>query len=165
MRKQIAFILSLWLLVSGLALAETKIAVVDLRAALFSSNAAKQFGDELRKDFADEESKLKALGDDAKALQERLQKDAAIMVAAERDRLAAELEDKAQEFNYLKQRYQSSVSKREENFLKRSKPDLDAALEQLIKDGGYDVVLHANTVIFASPALDITPKLIDALNK
>lgn len=152
-------------LASGSMAEALKIGVVDLRAALLASNAAKKFGEELRREFADDEKRLKELGDQAKALQDRLQKDGPIMSDAERSQLASDLEEKAQEFNFLKNKYQSSVAKREEAFLQNSRPKIDEALRQIVEQGNFDLILPEKMVVHAKPALDVTSQLIEALNK
>ncbi len=148
------------------ALAEVpKVATVDLRQALLSTNAAKKFGEELKKEFAGDERRLREVGDQAKALQERIRKDGAIMSEAERSKLSSEFDEKAQEFNYLKNKYQAAITKREEAFLVESKPKVDAALVEIAKKAGFQLVLPDNMAVYADPSLDITPQLIEALNQ
>ena len=158
------FMLALMAIVSMHASAQ-RVAVVDFRTALLSSDAAKKFADQLKKDFSDEEAKLRGVGDSAKKLQERIKKDSAILSATEREKLTAELEEKAQEFNFLKNKYQTAISKREELFLKESKPKVDEALKKIVKKEKVDIVLPSKLVLYAKPGLDLTSKLIDALNK
>ena len=152
------------LLLAPLVQAESRIAVVDLREALLQSNAARSFGEELKGEFADEERRLKTLGDEATQLQERLKTDGAIMSEDERSKLSVDLENKAQEFNFLKQKYQQAITKREEMFLKSSRPKLDAAIRQIAEKGGYSLILPANVAIYSTASDDITPQLIEALN-
>jgi outer membrane protein len=159
-------VMLLCILGSSAVLAEgIKVATVDLRMALLSTTAAKKFGDELKKEFTADEKRLREVGDQAKLLQERLRKDGAIMSDTERSKLSAEFDEKAQEFNYLKNKYQAAIAKREEAFLVESKPKVDSALVDIAKKGGYQLVLPDNMAVFADPSLDITPQLIEALNK
>lgn len=44
---------------SGQATAETRIGVVDLRQALFSSNDAQAFSEKLQQDFSDDEAQVR----------------------------------------------------------------------------------------------------------
>lgn len=158
-------VLGVCLMAATLASAESaKVATVDLRSALLSTVAAKKFGEDLKKEFSDEEKRLREVGDQAKSMQERLRKDGAIMSDAERSKLSADFDEKAQEFNYLKNKYQAAISKREEAFLAESKPKVDAALKSIASKGGYQLVLPENMAVYADPGLDITPQLIDALN-
>ena len=79
------------------ALAETKIGVVDIRAALFSSDAAKAFGKKMAGEFKTQEMEVRSVQESGHKLQERIKKDAAIMSDTERTKLGLELEEKAKE--------------------------------------------------------------------
>lgn len=146
------------------AQAEQRIGVVDFRTALLSSEAAKQFGEQLKKDFADEETRLREVGESAQNLQERLKKDTAIMSDSERNKLTVELEEKAQEFNFLKKKYQNAISKREEQFLQESKPKVDDAIKAIAAQEKIDIILPSKLVVHADQGLDLTAKLVEALN-
>ena len=77
--------------------AEAKIGVVDIRAALFSSDAAKAFSEEMAAEFKTQEMEVRAVQESGHKLQERIKKDAAIMSDTERSKLALELEEKAKQ--------------------------------------------------------------------
>lgn len=153
------------LLVSLPALAETKIAVVDLRQALFSSNDAKAFSDQLKKDFSDDEAKVRSAQDEARKLKQRLEKDSAMMNDTERSKLAGEFQDKVKEFNYLKQRLDSTVSSRKQAFLEKKRPDVDKAVKELLSEHNLDLILPSEAVVYAKPDMDLTTELLDKLNK
>lgn len=153
------------LLVSLPALAETKIAVVDLRQALFSSNDAKAFSDQLKKDFSDDEAKVRSAQEEARKLKQRLEKDSAMMNDTERSKLAGEFQDKVKEFNYLKQRLDSTVSSRKQAFLEKARPDVDKAVKELLDEHNLDLILPSEAVVYAKPDMDLTTELLDKLNK
>ncbi len=147
-----------------MANAEQKIAVVDIRTALLSTKSAKAFGNTLKKDFQDEEQRLREVGEAAQKLQDRLKKDAAILSDVERSQLNSELEGKAQEFNFLKNKYQSAIAKREELFLQESKPKVDEAIKKIAEKENIDLILPSKLVVHANADIEITAKLIEALN-
>lgn len=153
------------LLVSLPALSETKIAVVDLRQALFSSNDAKAFSDQLKKDFSDDEAKVRDAQEEARKLKDRLEKDSAMMNETERNKLAGEFQDKVKEFNFLKQRLDSTVSKRKQAFLEKARPDVDKAVKELLEKHNLDLILPSEAVVYAKPEMDLTSELLDKLNK
>ena len=99
------------------AFAETKIGVVDIRAALFSSDAAKAFSQEMEGEFKTQEMEVRAVQESGQKLQERIKKDAAIMSDSERTKLALQLEEKAKEFKYLKGKLDKAVSIKKQDFI------------------------------------------------
>ncbi|MEA1079093.1 OmpH family outer membrane protein [Marinobacter qingdaonensis] len=147
------------------AMAETRIGVVDLRQALFSSNDAKSFSETLQRDFAGDEAKVREVQEQARKLKERLEKDGAMMNESEREKLAAEFQEKVKEFNFLKQRLDSTVAQRKQAFVERARPEVDAAVEELLKENDLDLILPSEAVVYVKPELNLTPQLLEKLNR
>jgi outer membrane protein len=104
--------------------AETRIGVVDLRQALFSSNDAQAFSEKLQQDFAGDEAQVREAQEAARKLKDRLEKDGAMMNESERNQLAAEFQEKVKEFNFLKQRLDATVNQRKQQFLEGARPEV-----------------------------------------
>lgn len=147
------------------AIAETRIGVVDLRQALFSSNDAKSFSETLQKDFAADEAKVREVQEEARKLKERLEKDGAMMNESERSKLTAEFQEKVKEFNFLKQRLDSSVSQRKQAFLEQARPEVDLAVEELLEENDLDIILPSEAVVYVKPEMNLTPQLLEKLNR
>lgn len=160
----VAVLLSV-LLAAPAAFAETRIGVVDLRQALFSSNDAQRFSEKLKEDFADDEQEVRSAQQEAQKIKERIEKDAAMMNESERQQLAGELEEAIKEFNYLKQRLDSSVSKRKQSFLEESRPQVDAAVKELLNENDLDLILPSEAVVYVKPDMDLTRQLLNKLNR
>lgn len=147
------------------AMAETRIGVVDLRQALFSSNDAKSFSETLQKDFTADEAKVREAQEQARKLKERLEKDGAMMNESERNKLAGEFQEKVKEFNFLKQRLDSAVSQRKQAFLEQARPDVDAAVKELLEENDLDIILPSEAVVYVKPEMNLTAQLLDKLNR
>ncbi|MBW4936109.1 OmpH/Skp family outer membrane protein [Marinobacter sp. F4206] len=147
------------------ALAETRIGVVDLRQALFSSNDAKSFSESLQKDFAGDEAKVREVQEQARQLKERLEKDGAMMNESERNKLAGEFQEKVKEFNFLKQRLDSTVAQRKQAFLEQARPEVDAAVEELLEENDLDLILPSEAVVYVKPEMNLTSQLLEKLNR
>lgn len=145
--------------------AETRIGVVDLRQALFSSTDAQAFSGQLQKDFADDEANVRAVQDEARQLKERLEKDGAMMNESERNKLGAEFQEKVKEFNFLKQRLDSTVAGRKQTFLESARPEVDAAVKELLEENDLDLILPSEAVVYAKPDMDLTSELLEKLNR
>jgi len=147
------------------AFAETRIGVVDLRQALFSSDEAKAFSETLQKDFAGEEAKVRAAQEEARKLQERLQKDGAMMNETERNELTGQFQQKVQEFNMLKQRLDNTVAQRKQQFLENARPEVDAAVKELLEENDLDLILPSEAVVYVKPEMNLTSQLLEKLNR
>lgn len=147
------------------AMAETRIGVVDLRQALFSSNDAKNFSETLQKDFAADEAKVREVQEEARKLKERLEKDGAMMNESERSKLTGEFQEKVKEFNFLKQRLDSAVAQRKQSFLEQARPEVDLAVEELLEENNLDIILPSEAVVYVKPEMNLTPQLLEKLNR
>ncbi|XKH01284.1 OmpH family outer membrane protein [Marinobacter nauticus] len=147
------------------ASAETRIGVVDLRQALFSSDDAQSFSQQLEKDFGDEEAKVRQVQQEAQKLQERLQKDGAMMNEAERKELSGQFQRKVQEFNQLKQRLDATVNQRKQQFVENARPEVDAAVKELLEENNLDLILPSEAVVYAKPDMNLTEALLNKLNE
>ncbi len=140
-------------------------AVVDVRAALFASKAAKSFSEQLKKDFSADEEQIKAVGQEAQKLQDRLKKDGAMMSDSERTKVAEEFEGKAKEFTFLKNKFEAAVNKRKQSFLLESKPKVDEAILKVAKANKLTMLFPKEATLWVEPKLDLTSQVIAELNK
>ncbi len=147
------------------ALAETRIGVVDLRQALFSSDEAQSFSDQLEQEFAGTEAQVREAQQEARELQERLQKDGAMMNESEREQLTAEFQQKAQAFTRQKQQLDQTLNRRKQAFLEDARPEVDAAVKALMEEHDLDMILPSEAVVSVKPELNLTEELLDKLNQ
>ncbi|MDN6319840.1 MAG: OmpH family outer membrane protein [Marinobacter sp.] len=147
------------------AAADTRVGVVDLRQALFSSNDAKSFSEVMQRDFASEEEKVRETQEAARKLKERLEKDGAMMNESERNQLAGEFQEKVKEFNFLKQRLDSTVNERKQAFLEEARPEVDAAVKELLEENDLDLILPSEAVVYVKPEMNLTAQLLEKLNR
>lgn len=151
--------------VSAHASAAGNIGVVDLRQALFSSQDAQSFSENLQKDFAGEEARVREAQEAARELKDRLEKDGAMMNESERNRIAAEFQEKVKEFNFLKQKLDSTVANRKQAFLEEARPEVDAAVKELLEEHNLDIILPSEAVVYVKPSMNLTAKLLEKLNR
>jgi len=147
------------------ASAETRIGVVDLRQALFSSDEAKTFSEQLERDFGDDEARVRQAQQEAQKLQDRLQKDGAMMNETERKELSGQFQQKVQQFNQLKQRLDATVNQRKQQFVENARPEVDAAVQELLEENNLDIILPSEAVVYAKPDMNLTEQLLEKLNQ
>ncbi|MGP9834132.1 OmpH family outer membrane protein [Marinobacter sp. NSM] len=164
--KRLSAIVGATLMAFSLQLAaETRIGVVDLRQALFSSNDAQSFSEKLQQDFAGEEAKVREAQEQARRLKDRIEKDGAMMNESERNKLTGEFEEKVQEFNFLKQRLDQTVAQRKQQFLENARPEVDAAVKELLEEHNLDLILPSEAVVYVKPEMNLTSELLEKLNR
>lgn len=153
------------LMVTTTVAAETRIGVVDLRQALFSSSDAKAFSEKMQQDFSGEEQKVREAQEAARKLQQRLEEDGAMMNESERNKISAEFQEKVKEFNFLKQRLDSTVANRKQQFLEDARPEVDAAVKELLEEHNLDLILPSEAVVYVKPDMNLTDELLEKLDR
>ena len=165
MRKLTQLVLLATVLVATPAFAEMKIAVLNYQMALLESGAAKKYAVDAEKKFGPQLSKLKTLESSAKSIQDRLVKGGDKMQQAERERLELEFKQKARDFQFQSKELNEAKAISDRDMLKQLKPKLDKAVEEVIKKGGYDLVLERGAVVDVKPQFDITRQVIERMNQ
>ncbi len=141
------------------------VGVVDLREAVFSSDAGSEFGAGMQADFEEEEQQIRALQQEAEEMQQRLETDGAMMSDSERERLSEELEAKVQEFQQRGGQFEQAVNQHQQQFLQQQRPLIDDVMEKLLEEHDLDLILPAEAVIYVKPDYDLTEEMIERLNE
>ncbi|NWL78227.1 hypothetical protein DM872_15355 [Pseudomonas taiwanensis] len=165
MRKLTQFVLVAAAMLATPAFAEMKIAVLNYQMALLESDAAKKYAVDAEKKFGPQLNKLKTLESDAKRIQDRLVKDGEKMQQAERERLELEFKQKARDFQFQSKELNEAKAVADRDMLKQLKPKLDKAVEEVLKQGSFDLVLERGAVVDVKPQYDITRQVIERMNQ
>lgn len=147
------------------AMADSRVGVVDLRQALFSSDGARSFSEQLQREFTDAEQDVRSAQDEARRLQERLQRDGAMMSERERERLTAEFQEKVQNFSIKRDELDQAVNARKQAFLEEARPEVDRAIKELMDEHDLDVILPTEAVVYIRPQFNLTQELLEKLNR
>ena len=145
------------------AWADSKIGVVDPQRLLQESPQGKAVQDSMRAEFAPRERTLQAQAQAIKAKQDKLQKDGATMTDEQRVRAEKELRDGEREFERARGEFQDDITARRNEEMSRLQRTLGEEVRSYAKAQSFDVVLSGEAVIFATPAYDITPAILTAL--
>lgn len=156
---------ALLLLQSGMSIAEgTKIAFVNTPVLAESSPQAKAAVAQLEKEFAKRKQQLDEELKAAKEIDSQLVRDGAVMSAQEKRDLERDLTSRQREFKLHRDAFEEDFVQRQREELGKMQREIAAVVVDIAKKGGFDLVLEAG-VVYASPEVDITQQVIDALNK
>ncbi|MGY4490247.1 OmpH family outer membrane protein [Pseudomonas putida] len=147
------------------AFADMKIAVLNYQMALLESDAAKQYAVDAEKKFGPQLTKLKALESSAKGIQDRLVNGGDKLPQPDREKLELDFKQKARDYQFQSKELNEAKANADRDMLKTLKPKLDGAVEEVIKNGGFDLVLERGAVIDVKPQYDITRQVIERMNK
>jgi len=164
MKFAVRFVTAVLLVFSSHAMAE-KVAVLGVEEALLNSNAAKSFREELKKEFADDEKQLVAMEKQARELRDKLQKNAGLASEEDIKQMRMQFQKAFTEYQRRGQELQQQRAEREQAFIAEMRPRLDKAIRELIENQKFDVVISKQATVFSANSVDLTPKVIELLNK
>lgn len=145
------------------AWAEPKVGVVDWQRLGAESPQGKAVSEAMRTEFAPRQRTLQAQEQALKAKQEKLQKDGATMTEDQRVRAEKELRDGERDFERSRSEFQDDITARRNEELSRLQRTLLDEVHNYAKAQNFDLVLSGDSVVYATPAFDITPAILTAL--
>ena len=143
---------------------ELKIGYVNSDRVLRDAAPAKAAQAKLEAEF----SKRQREGDEAaarlKAAAEKLDKDAPTLSEAERNRRQRELVDQDRELQRKRREFQEDLNQRKNEELASVVERANRVIKQIYESEKYDLILQGDAMVFVGPRVDITEKVIKALN-
>jgi outer membrane protein len=141
-----------------------KIAILDMSTALLNSEVAKGVEEELQAETSVDQDKIRALAEQAKKLQDQLQKDAEVLSESEQRRIVGELQELQNQYQFLFQKLNTLSNERRQQFQQAYSANLVQAISEVVEEGGYDLVLRAEVALYFDSAFDITARVTEKLN-
>ena len=147
---------------SGAVAQELKIGYVNSDRVLRDATPAKAAQAKLESEFSKREKDLADLANRLKATGDKLEKDAPTLSEAERSRRQRDLVEQDREFQRKRREFQEDLNQRKNEELAAVVERANKVIKQIFETEKYDLILQE--AVFAGPRLDITDKVIKALN-
>ena len=161
-------------LLSGLALlvvatssavyAETKIGVVSFREVIGKAPQREAVSEKLRKEFQDRIDSMKKMETDIRGLQEKAQKDAAIMSPQQQTESKRTIEKMYTEYQLKEKALKEDLQRRESEEMRLLENQVLQAVNLIAARDGYSVVLAKESTPYFQPAMDITAQVIATIS-
>ncbi|MDH3209616.1 MAG: OmpH family outer membrane protein [Burkholderiaceae bacterium] len=139
-----------------------KIGYVNSDRVLRESLPAKAAQRKLETEFSKRDKELAALASSLKDLSERLEKDAPTLSDSDRAKRQRALVEQDREFQRKRRELQDDLNQRKNEELQALVERADKVIKQIFESEKYDLILQE--VVFAGPKVDITDRVISALN-
>jgi outer membrane protein len=147
---------------SVVAAQEVKIGYVNSERVLREAAPAKAAQARLELEFGKREKDLAEQGGRLKAAAEKLEKEAPTLSESERARRQRELVEQDRDIQRRRREFQEDLTQRKNEELQGVVERANRVIKQIFEQEKYDVILQE--AIFAGPRVDITEKVIKALN-
>ncbi|RTL32378.1 MAG: OmpH family outer membrane protein [Burkholderiales bacterium] len=141
---------------------ELKIGFVNLDRVLRDATPAKAAQTKLEAEFSRREKELSETESRLKAASDRFEKDAPTLGESERVRRQRDLVDQDRELQRKRREFQEDLNQRKNEELSSVLDRANKVVKQIFDQEKFDLILQE--AVFASPRVDITDKVIKALN-
>jgi outer membrane protein len=141
---------------------ELKIGYVNSERVMREAAPAKAAQAKLEAEFSKREKDLSELGARLKAAADKLEKDAPTLPESERTRRQRDLVEQDREFQRKRREFQEDLNQRKNEELAAVLERANKVIKQIFDQEKYDLILQ--DAVHWSPRVDITKKVIDALN-
>ncbi len=154
------------LLTSAVAIAQQPVVgVVNLEQALFNSQAAQEMQAAINEEFSDDQERADRLNTELRELVTRAQRDESIMSDSEKRKINSDAQEKQVQLQLISERVQAALQERQQAFVDSMRQNLGAAIQSVVQEGGYTLVLNADSVAFFDNVYDISGKVTAKLNE
>lgn len=145
-----------------IAAEDYKIGAVQALRVLEQSPQAEAARKKIEREFSPREKELIAQQKKIKALEDRLAKDGAIMSESELKNLERDVISKKRELRRSQDEFREDFNFRNNEELAKIQKEIIEAIKKIAVDQKFDVIL-SDGVLYASPKVDITQQVIDAM--
>lgn len=141
-----------------------KIGVVDLQKIMQTSSQIKEIQKKLEKEFKPRRDKLVAMEASIKADMEKFKRDSAVLSAAQKKEMEKKIVGSQQQFERDGQQYQQELSTANNEAMEGLYAKVRAAITKVAKDDKYSLIVQKDAAPFSIEALDVTDKVVKAIN-
>lgn len=138
-----------------------RIGVVNPDRILSESAPALRAQERIKAEFAKREADLSGIGNRLQRMQAELEKDGITMAPADRQRRERAFNDLNQEFQKKKRAFEEDLEERRNSSLQEISQQADQVIREVAQREKFDIIMRE--AVFASPRVDITDKVIEAL--
>jgi len=149
---------------AGLHAQELKVGFVNSDRVLREATLAKAAQSRLEVEFSKRQKEGEEAASRLKTAADKLDKDSPTLAESERGRRQRDLVEQDRELQRKRREFQEDLNQRKNEELASVVERANKVVKQIYDGEKYDLILQGDVVIFAGPRVDITDKVIKALN-
>lgn len=153
--------------VSSVAFAQGKIAVVNLQQAILLTDYAQQQFEEFAasEPFAEDKREFDRLNADLEKLVQDFQRDQAAMSDDQKLTAQQNLRSKQSDLEYVAQKLQTQQQQNAQRVISELAPLAQQVMQEVIKTEGIGLLLDAESAMYSDVGYNLTAKVTDKLNQ
>ena len=143
--------------------ADLKVGAVSIAKILNQAPQAEQANKRLQKEFEPRQKALQDTENSLRSMQQRLDKDSAVMNDTQRRNLERDIRVQSRDFQRAAAEFRDDFNIRRNEELGKFQQQVLQAVNALAKEEGFDLILNEGAVIYAGQSIDITDKVLRKL--
>ena len=160
--KQLMVALAAFAVLTGPAMAESKVGVVNTVQLMEEAPQAKAAQSNIETEFAPREKELVSLQKSVHKLEEKLARDGAVMSEKESSKLERDILSKRRDLKRSQDEFRDDLNIRKNEVLSKLQRQMYEATVSLAKEKKYDVILGQG-VVYSSKNVDVTDMVLEKL--
>ncbi len=160
--KQLMVALAAYAVLTGPAMAESKVGVVNTVQLMEEAPQAKAAQSNIETEFAPREKELVSLQKNVRKLEEKLARDGAVMSEKESSKLERDILSKRRDLKRSQEEFRDDLNIRKNEVLSKLQRQMYEATVSLAKEKKYDVILGQG-VVYSSENVDVTDMVLEKL--
>lgn len=142
---------------------ESKVGFVSTERIFREAAPAKAAQAKIEQEFSRRDKELQEMAARLKSMSEKLDKDAAVLSESDRMKRQRDLSDLDKDFQRKQREFREDLNQRRNEELAIVLDRTNKVIKQIAEAEKYDIVFQE--AVYASPRIDITDKVLKALNK
>ena len=147
----------------GPALAQSKVGFVSLERILREAPAAQRAQKKLEQEFSKRGQDVSKMAEQLKKLQEDMDRNSVTMSESDRQKREREFGELNRDFQRKQREFNEDLAQRRNQELSEVIQRANLAVKRIAEAENLDIVLQNEQVVWASPRIDITDRVIKAL--
>jgi outer membrane protein len=149
--------------------APTKVAVIDIQAAIAQTNDGKKAGADMKTKFTPKQAELQKKQQDIESLQDQVRKGQNTLSDENRQKMMHDIDQKTNSLKRDGDDFNQDVQQETQRIMGDLYPKMISVLNKYATENGYAVVLDISSqqtpILFASSAIEITKDIISLYDK
>ena len=163
-RNQI-LIISFFLLVTNITLAQEKVVFIDINFIFQNSIVGKELNEQISKKENEINSEIKKFKNDIEVEKNEISSQKNVISVEEYNKKIKILETKIQEMNKLISKKRNELNKFKKNVETRFSKELNLIIEKYSTENSIDMILDKSNLLMARKELNITQQVINLFNE
>jgi outer membrane protein len=147
----------------GASAQESRIGFVSTERIFREATPAKAAQAKIEQEFSRRDKELQDMAARLKSMSDKLDKEAAVLSESDRVRRQRELADLDKDFQRKQREFREDLNQRRNEELATVLERTNKVIKQIAEAEKYDIIFQE--AVYASPRIDITDKVLKALNK